>query len=181
MPALPTSERPGSISDARDGVERLLHAPDLDVDVVLDRGGLVLGRVGDPEAAADVQQPAVEVDEVGQQLDRLHVGLQLEDLGADVGVHTDQVQVARRLHAPHRLGREPVLEAEAELRVDLAGLDVAVGGRLDSGRDPDQDLLRAVEQALGELDLGERVEHQIADARRRTRAAARPRSCCSRA
>ena len=116
-----------------------------------------------PEAAADVQQPAVEVDEVGQQLDRLHVGLELEDLGADVRVDARPGAGAASPHAPHRLGREPVLEAEAELRVELAGLDVAVGGGLDAGRDPDQDVLRAVEQPLGELDLGERVEHEVAD------------------
>ena len=46
-------------------------------------------------------------------------------------------------HAPHGLRGEPVLEAEAELGVELAGLHVAVGGGLDAGRDPDQDILRS--------------------------------------
>ena len=60
--------------------------------------------------------------------------------------------------------RQPVLEPEAELRVELAGLDVVVGRGLDPGRDPDQHPLRFVEQALAALDLVEGVEDQVADA-----------------
>ena len=39
-----------------------------------------------------------------------------------------------------------------------------MGGGLDPGRDPDQHLLGAVEQPLGQLDLVEGVEDQVADA-----------------
>ena len=64
-----------------------------------------------------------------EKLDRLHVRIQLEDLGADVGVDSDEVEVPRALDAAHGLLGEPVVEAEAELRVELAGLRRSCGWR----------------------------------------------------
>ena len=68
-------------------------------------------------------------------------------------------------HALDRPGSEAVLEPEAELGVELAGLDVVVGGGLDPRRDPDQHVLWLLEQALAALDLIEGVEDQVTDAR----------------
>jgi hypothetical protein len=68
---------------------------------------------------------------------------------------------------PHSLDRllcEPVREPEAEFGVELPGLDVVVGGRLDPGGDPDQHVLGTVEQPIGQLDLVEGVDDQVADA-----------------
>ena len=107
---------------------------------------------------------STDVAEVGDHLDRLHVGLELEDLGADVGVEADQLEVVRGPHPLHRPLGEPVGEAEAELGVELPGLDVVVGGGLDPRGHPDQHPLGAVEQPVGQLDLVERVEDQVADA-----------------
>ena len=67
-------------------------------------------------------------------------------------------------HPLDRPRRQPVLEPEAELRVELAGLDVVVGRGLDPRRDPDQHVLGRVEQPLAALDLVEGVEDQVADA-----------------
>ena len=165
MPGVAHQRAAGLDQHPRRGVERRLHAPHLDVRVVLDRGGLLLGGVGDAEAAADVQQVAVEVDEVGQDLDRARVRLQLEDLGADVRVDADEVQPLRCAHPPHGLRRASVLEPEAELRVELPGLHVAVRRGLDPGSHADQHVLRPRREALGALDLVEGVEHQVPDAR----------------
>ena len=126
-PALPTSERPGSIRTRGAEAEDLGDPAHLDLGVGVDRGRLVLGGVGDAEPAADVDQLAPLAGQLAEGADRQLVGLQLEDLRADVGVQADQLELLGGQHPLDRLRREAVLEPEAELRVELAGLDVVVG------------------------------------------------------
>ena len=163
-PALATSERPGLDHDPHSLAEDLGDATHLDVDVLGDRGRLVLGGVGDPEPAADVDHLAPLAGQLAERADRQRVGLELEDLGADVGVEPDQLELLGGEDALDRLRREAVLEAESELRVQLPGLHVVVGRGLDPRGDPDQHPLGTVEQPLAALDLVERIEDQIADA-----------------
>src|ERR1700761_3483644 len=146
------------------GPEDLAHAVDLDADVVVDRGRAIVLGVGDAEAAADVDDLAPVAGQLTERGDRQLVGLELEDLRADVGVQPDQVQLLGgedALDRPRRPGR--VAGPEAELRVELAGGDVVVGRGLDPRGDPDQHLHRLVEEALAALDLVEGVEDQVAD------------------
>ena len=121
-PALPTSERPGSTRIRTPVAEDLGDAAHLDVDVGVDRGRLVLGGVGDAEAAADVDDPAPVAGQLAERADRQRVGLELEDLRADVGVQPDQLELVGGEHPLDRPRRQAVLEPEAELRVELAGL-----------------------------------------------------------
>ena len=167
-PCVADQRASGLDQDPRRRVEDPPHPLDLDLDVVLDRGRLVGVQVGDPEPAADVEQLGLEIDragEVGEHLDRLRVGLELEDLGADVGVEADELHPPGGAHPLDRALGEPVGEAEAELRVELPGLHVVMGGRLDSRGEPDQHPLRPIEETVGALDLVERIEDQVADAR----------------
>ena len=124
-PALPTSDRPWLDHDSRDRIEQASDRFDLELDVLRDRGRFIVGGVGDPKATTDVEELAPRrVGELGERLDRLHVGLELEDLRADVRVQADEVEVRggeRRLDA---LCGEAVGEAEPELGVELAGLHV---------------------------------------------------------
>ena len=161
---MPTSERPGSTRIRTPSPKTSATPRDLDLDVGVDRGRLVLGGVGDPEAAADVDQAAPIAGQLADRPDRQPVGLQLEDLRADVGVQADQVEHVGGEHPLDRPRRQPVLEAEAELGVELPGGDVVVGRGLDPRRHPDQHVLAFVEQPLAALDLVEGVEDQVADA-----------------
>ena len=63
-------------------------------------------------------------EELKQRLDRRDIGLQLEDLRADVSVQPDQAQVPGSQDLGDGTGREPVLEAEPELGIEPAGLDI---------------------------------------------------------
>ena len=150
--------------DPHPRAEDLRDAADLDVDVGVDRGRLVLYGVSDAEPAADVDDAAPVAGEIAERLDRQRVGLELEDLRADVGVQPDQLQLLGGEDALDRLRRQPVLQAEPELGVELAGGDVVVGRGLDPRGDTDQHRLRFLEQPLAALDLVERVEDQVADA-----------------
>src|SRR5215213_9511001 len=126
------------------------------LDVGLDGRRLVARRVGDAEAAAEVEERPVA--EARQHLrDRLEP-LELEDLRADVRVQAANLEPRRAaaLHRPLHVG-----EREPELRVGLSGLYVRVGARLDAGSDPDQHALRASRKPV---DLVERVDHDVADA-----------------
>ena len=60
--------------------EDLADATDLDLDVGVDRGRLVLAGVGDAEPAADVDDPAPVPSQLAQRPDRQLVGLEFEDL-----------------------------------------------------------------------------------------------------
>ena len=84
-----------------------------------------------------------------------------------MGVHADRPQMARGEAAGQRLGGLTLVQAKAELGVGLAGLDGRVGGRPHAGRDAHQDVLHDPAPAGGgveRLDLGERVDHDVADA-----------------
>ena len=107
---------------------------------------------------------STEPGEIGEHLDRLGERLQLVDLGPDVGVQPDQLQVLRFPDSCHRALGEAVGQAEPELGVLLPGLDVGVGRGLDPRGDPQQHPLGAVEQPVGALDLVEGVEDQVTDA-----------------
>ena len=105
----------------------------LDLGELGDGAGLVGLGVADAEAAADVEDaaleaevaaPVVEGDE--EHLDLAPVRVELEDLRADVGVHADELEVRRVPEAAHRLVGAAVGQPEAELAVLLAGLDEVV-------------------------------------------------------
>ena len=76
-------------------------------------------------------------------------------------------QVRRSERCLDRAGREAVGESEAELRVELTGLDVVMGPCLDPRRHPDQDLLLPPgggTEPVEALDLGDRIADHMADA-----------------
>ena len=143
------------------------------VHVLLDRRRAVLGRVGDPEAAAHVEQRPVA--HPGEHLGEPLEPLELEHLRPDVRMQPVQLDVGVAAGVD-RAGH--VVEPEAELRVLLAGLDVGVRRGRDAGRDAEHRPGSAAAQAL---DLVERVDHDVADAGARARSRARPGPCCCRA
>jgi hypothetical protein len=105
----------------------------------------------DPEAAAEVEQRVVA--DLAQHLGELLVHLELEDLRADVGVQPAQLE-PRRGDSLDRA--RDVGEAEPELRVLLAGLDVRVRARLDPrGHAQHHALTAAGGEALQAIDLVE--------------------------
>ncbi len=63
-----------------------------------------------------------------------------EHLAADVHVHAEQLDAGGVLRPGHGARRVASGDAEAELRVDLAGLHELVGVRLDARGGPDQHL-----------------------------------------
>ncbi|MNK95786.1 hypothetical protein D3C87_1160410 [compost metagenome] len=100
--------------------------------------------VGDAEAAADVQfldlQAVIALQlgaEVEEDLDGRHVGLDIEDLRADMRVEAAKAQ-QRAADDPAQGFLELAGKVEAELGVDLAGPDEVVGMRLDAGGDPEK-------------------------------------------
>ena len=114
-------------------------------------------EIRDPESAADVDDLAVDLKS-GEHLDCRLEDLDLEELAAQVTVQADEVgSLLDRLL--------DLAERDAELAVDLAGLDVGVCRRLDSGRDAHQ-RARAVgrHDPVEAVDLVERVDDDVADA-----------------
>ena len=75
----------------------------------------------------------------------------------------DQLELLGGQHPLDRLRGEAVLEPEPELRVQLPGADVVVGGGADAGGDADQDPASLLQQSLAALDLVEGVEDQVPD------------------
>ena len=145
--------------------------------VLLGRRRAVLARVGDGEAAAQVQQR--EVADLAQHVGQRLVHVQVEDLRADVRVQPAQLQaraadaLQRPLHVAH---------GDAELGVLLAGADGLVGLGLDAGR----------HAHAGSADRTRPPRAPAARSRRscprsrgrrptRPPAPARPRTCCCRA
>ena len=78
-------------------------------------------------------------------------------------VKADQPQLARGQSPPDRPLSRAVLEAEAELGVELARLDIGVGRGLDARGHPDHHVLLARQHPLAALDLVEGVQDQVAD------------------
>ena len=105
-------------------------------------------------------------DELHEYLDGFAEGLELEDLTAYVRVQPDQIEMRSGHGLPDCLEGDAVTETEAELRIDVARLDVRVCVGFDARRDPQQDALRtgaARHQLLKELELLEAIHHHEAD------------------
>jgi hypothetical protein len=104
---------------------------------------VVLVGVADAHPATEVElgeRDAVLVPPPCQQVER-HLGVGdervgAEDLGADVGVDPDHLDVRQVEGADDGLVGEPERQGEAELRVVVAGADVLVGVGVDAGGDP---------------------------------------------
>jgi hypothetical protein len=124
--------------------------------------------VGHADAAADGQLGQLVLEEPGGE--HADGGLEeagFEDLAADVGVQADQVhRRGARRPVEGRLGGAGV-DAEAELRVVLSGLDVLVGVGLDAGGEADEHLGRGdpfAHEGLDAVHLVERVDDDAPDA-----------------
>ena len=125
--------RAGGVDDAGDV---LGHAVRLERDVA--------GEVGDAEPAAEVHLGQQVPGERGQLRAQLQHGAcrdlepgGVEDLGADVGVHADEVQRRARQDRAQRSHRLTAGDREAELLVLVGRRDVLVPARVDARRDPD--------------------------------------------
>ena len=109
-------------------------------------------------------------EERADHLGRLLEGRRVEDLAADVCMDAGQFDGGHELECGNGVGGGPGGDGEAELRVLLPGSHELVCVRLDSGRDPHQDLrsLRSPGDGLQEAtqagDLVERVDDDPADA-----------------
>ena len=112
-----------------------------------DRRRLVLLRVADPEAAAEVEVLAFEAqlivharEELDHLIDRALECVGLEELASDVAVQPAQVEGIGRqglLDGPAGLS---AVDPDAELAVHLAGLNQLVRVCVDSGTDADEDV-----------------------------------------
>ena len=153
----------GLEEDLRHRIESGGDGVHVDGDEVLDARREVGVVVGDPEASAYVHDARlVGTTEVGHRRHGRRVGVELHELGSEVGVESGEAQVARLPDCGDGpLGGSP-LDPEAELRIELPRLDVGVGRRLDPGGQPDEDVLVAIEERIGQRDLVERVDDQAA-------------------
>ena len=110
-------------------------------------------------------------DDVAQQADHpvrgdLEAG-DVEYLRADVAVQPDQPQVVGGEYPAHRGHRGTAGQRQPELLVLVRGGDELVGVRLDADRHPHQHVLHHARRAgdlVEPLDLGHRVQHDVADA-----------------
>ena len=143
---------------------------------LVDGGRLVVGLVGDAQAAAHIELldlVAVGFLHTGDELDHdLHgfsERMQREDLRADVAVEAGQAHVRGLERILDALEGEVVEHGEAELAVLAARADVLVRVGLDAGGDAHVDVLRDA-QLAGDLadaaQLDAAVHHDAAHARR---------------
>ena len=142
---------------------------------LVDGSRLVVGRVGDAQAAAHVQLlytiavPFLDArHKLHHDLDGLRVGMQREYLRADVAVQTRQPHVRGRQHVLHAPVGEVVAHGEAELRVLATRADVLMGVGLDTRRDAHVNRLHDAQLArdLGDaLELDAAVDDDAANAR----------------
>src|SRR5689334_830675 len=121
--------------------------------VLVDVRRLLVARVRDRQSAAEIQKRIVA--QPGEHLGDLLERVEVEDLRADVRVQAAHLE---RLDPVERARQ--VVDLEAELGVDLAGLDLLVGVGLDSWGDAQQDPL-AGSNALEAVELVERVGHDV--------------------
>src|SRR5690606_26235573 len=136
--------------------------------------GVVVGRVGDAEAAAEVelaQQHTALGRDLGAEAEQRPRGgdepVGGEDLAADVGVQPEQVQLGGGEGPVDRLAGGAGGEREAELLVLVRGRDVLVAAGVHTGGDADHDGGHdpGGTGALGdEVDLGQGVDDEAADA-----------------
>ena len=143
----PTIARPGSIDSrgSRDAERAALVLDDLGH---LDRqlrgvGRVVLGRVGDAEAAAEVElghrhaELGADLGVQGEHPTGGHLEARgVEDLAADVGVQAEQLQARGGDHTAYGLEGVAGGDREAELLVLVGGGDVLVGVGLDARPSP---------------------------------------------
>src|SRR5665647_2479842 len=121
-------------------------------------------HVEDVALEAQVAAPVVEGDE--QHLYLAPVRAQVEDLGADVGVDADELEMSRVAKAAHRLLRAAIRKPEAELAVLLTGLHRIVRRGAHAGSDADKDLLAPAAGRGGgfePFDLREGVDDELPD------------------
>ena len=181
--ALPTIERPGSTSSARQRQPVACraslpqrahrHAGQLG-----DRRRLVVRRVADAQTTAEVEEPALEAEVAPPRRQRRHHGLdaaaiggEIEDLRADVGVDADEFErreaasdPADRLTRPdRRRGRSRTCcpaDRSARRRACPAARRASRGPAPSDGR-----CVRArARPPSSSLDLVERVHDEVADA-----------------
>ena len=133
-----------------------------------DRGRLLAGHVGHAEPAAEDQLGEVEgAGHVGHDRGGLGEGLHREHVGTDVGVEADELDRGGPLGPLDRRRGGTAGQAEAELRVVLAGLDVLVGVGVDAGRDAQQHPRRGEPlgvQGVEAVELVEGVDDDAPDA-----------------
>ena len=122
---------------------------------------LVVG-VAHTEAAAEVVD--LEGAERGDGFDRRRQLLDVEQLGADVGMHAVEPHLGAALDPRDRLAG--VVGHQAELGSRVAGRLRGVGGGLHAGDDPHQTRLPVPrgDDALEPVDVVEVVDHDEADA-----------------
>ena len=136
--------------------------------------GVVLGRVGDPEAAAEVhlgqhyRQLVVDARVKREHPTRRYLEARgVEDLAADVGVQAQQLDAWRVQHPSHGVVGVAARDREPELLVLVGRRDVLVGVGLDTRRHPHHHPGRRGEvggDLCETLDLGERVDDDPTDA-----------------
>ena len=100
-------------------------------------------------------------------IQRVGVGLRVEDLGSDMGVEPHDVDI-RRVHRPRHglLGRAGV-KPEPKLAIHGAGADVFMRVRFHPRREPQEHLCRAAappRQFVDDLDFLQRVDDDSTDA-----------------
>ena len=137
------------------GVERI----DGRLRVVGDRRRVLFGRVGDPEAAAEVVDR--EAAERGNCLGRTAEPLEVEQLRPDVDVQPEQLAaIARRDPVEQRRRR---VERDPELRLRAAGVHRRVGDAGHGGVDPQQHGLSRAGEPLDPVDVVGPVDHDHPD------------------
>ena len=102
---------------------------------LLDRRGIVTGHVANAEAAAHVEiahgmaEGPGQGQGIGEHRGQVVVGLEFEDLGADVGVEAGELGPGVPGELPEHCLQ--LVGVKAELAIEVAGLDVFVGVALD--------------------------------------------------
>ncbi len=148
-PAFATTARPGSMRMRGTGSPLRSHSSLMPSTTTLPYCSIVDGSsaspylmpIPPPTSRSRTRRPVCVVHlahEADHDLDRLAVALEREDLAADVHVQAGEVDARQRARGFDAGHRESVVQAEAELRVLLPGLDVAVRVRPDTRRDADE-------------------------------------------
>jgi len=134
---------------------------------------LLIRQVADAQAAAEhdlLGNQAVGIayraDKSAHGVGRRFMGFGVEELRADVGVETTQADVGLGQDRDDAPGRGAVPDVHAELRVVLAGADLAVRVRIDARRQAEEHVHRpgAARRQAGELrDFLQAIDDDAAD------------------